>query len=97
MLLASSTSTSSSSFALGGGEGYWKSTGKEADKAGRQMNAYFDLETLDENRAKAAEMKLARQLGKDKVLRGKTTQDWNQYKKEKKKKKLVHESNGGFY
>ncbi len=67
--------------------------GREPDKAGRQLGAYFDLRTLEENRAKAAEMKLARQQGKDKSLKGKSTQDWNDYKKEKKKKKLLHWSN----
>ena len=67
--------------------------GRESDKAGRQLSAYFDLRLLEENRAKAAEMKLARQQGRDKYLKGKTTKDWNDYKKEKKKKKLLHESN----
>ena len=85
---ASSKSTSSATFALGEGNNYWEKVGRESDKAGRQLSAYFDLNTLDENRAKAAEMKVARQQGRDPYSKGKTTKDWNNYKKEKKQKKL---------
>ena len=59
--------------------GYYEKRGRPTDREGRQMSAFFDLSTFEENRAEAAEKK--RKLQNSGI-------DWKKYKEEKKKKRF---------
>ena len=59
--------------------GYYEKRGRPTDREGRQMSAFFDLNTFEQNRAEAAEKK--RKLQTSGI-------DWKKYKEEKKKKRF---------
>ena len=59
------------------GQSYWDSVGRPNDREGRMMSHYFDLSTLEQNRAEAEVLKQR--------LR---THDWRTHAEEKKKGKV---------
>lgn len=59
---------------------YWETKGRANDRESRQMSAFFDLNDLDENRRKAAEIK--NKLAHSNI-------DWRKYQEEKKAKKAA--------
>ena len=59
--------------------GFFEKRGRPTDREGRQMSAFFDLSTFEQNRAEAAEKK--RKLQTSGI-------DWKKYKEEKKKKRF---------
>lgn len=69
-------------FQAQGGDLYWSNKGIAADKAGRQMSNFFDLNQLSDNRARAKKRKEQAQAGQ--VGQRK---DWKKIKAEKKKQK----------
>ena len=62
-----------------GEQGYFEKRGRPSDREGRQMSAFFDLSTFEQNRIEAAEKK--RKLQTSGI-------DWKKYKEEKKKKRF---------
>ena len=55
-------------------------TGRESDKAGRQLGVFMDLTTLDQNREEAKRMK-------EEVKHSRSGAEWAAYNKEKKNSK----------
>lgn len=82
---ASFSTSTSSSFSTGGQESYWEKTGRANDREGRQLSAFFDTNTFEQNREEAAKLKLMRQQGKDKAMKA---VDWSKVKEEKKRKRI---------
>lgn len=64
-------------FAHAGSGSYWTKTGREEDKAGRQLGIFMDLSTLEANREEAKRMK-------EEAQRKRSKTDWSAYKEEKK-------------
>jgi WW domain len=79
-----SFSSTSSSFNIAGEETYFDKVGRPNDREGRQMSAFFDLDSFDKNREEAAKLKLLRQQGKDKAMKN---IDWSKVKDDKKRKR----------
>eukprot|EP01041_Mallomonas_annulata_P004412 gene4411-8784_t len=66
-------------FSQSGTTSYWDKVGRQGDREGRQMSAFFDIQSLEQNRQEAKDMK-------KKILETKGI-DWKQYKEERKKKR----------
>lgn len=61
-----------------GASSYWEKVGRATDREGRQLGAFFDVNSLTENRLEAKrKQKEIREMGID----------WKQYKQEKQAKK----------
>ena len=66
-------------FEYANGGNYWDAKGIPQDREGRMMSHYFDLDSLEQNRAEAA--------AKKQKLKHKKY-DWRKYKAAKKKEKV---------
>jgi hypothetical protein len=67
-----------------GTQSYFEKVGRASDRAGRQLETFFDMSTFEQNREDASEKK--RKLQNSGI-------DWKQYKEDKKKKKFRMKNN----
>jgi WW domain len=76
---AASFNAKSGSISAVGVTNHYERQGRAADREGRQLGAFFDLNSFDQNREEAAEKK--RKLQNSGI-------NWKEYKEEKKKKRF---------